>query len=204
VATPMHMMAPVRAGTLSVVPVMSSIQAMPAMAAGSAVMMMRDPSRTGIDDDEQVHQQHGSDHANRQAGVGAEHGLHLAAQHDVRGLGQRRVDRAQPRVDVVRHGAQVAVLYIAIDVDEVLGVVMVDDGGVVPRVKVATPPRICARVPEVTGTLRQVIQRRSSVLRGLRHQWILQAVFRVQPERGLAIWLLPDRVSSRCWPHRAG
>ena len=31
VATPMHMMAPVSAGTLSVVPVISSIQAMPAM-----------------------------------------------------------------------------------------------------------------------------------------------------------------------------
>jgi hypothetical protein len=40
VATPMVMMAPVSAGTLSVVPVMNSIHAMPASAAGSAVMMM--------------------------------------------------------------------------------------------------------------------------------------------------------------------
>jgi hypothetical protein len=40
VATPMVMIAPVSAGTLSVVPVRNSIQAMPASAAGSAVMMI--------------------------------------------------------------------------------------------------------------------------------------------------------------------
>ena len=40
VATPMVMIAPVSAGTLSVVPVMNSIQAMPASAAGSAAMMI--------------------------------------------------------------------------------------------------------------------------------------------------------------------
>ena len=40
VATPMVMMAPVSAGTLSVVPVRNSIQAMPASAEGSAATMM--------------------------------------------------------------------------------------------------------------------------------------------------------------------
>ena len=40
VATPIVMIAPVSAGTDSVVPVMKSIQAMPASAAGSAAMMM--------------------------------------------------------------------------------------------------------------------------------------------------------------------
>ena len=40
VATPTHMIAPVRAGTLKVVPVANSIQTMPASAAGSAEMMM--------------------------------------------------------------------------------------------------------------------------------------------------------------------
>src|SRR5271166_626059 len=44
VAMPMHMMAPVRAGTDRVVPVMNSIQTMPASAAGSAVMMMKGSS----------------------------------------------------------------------------------------------------------------------------------------------------------------
>ena len=39
VATPMHMMAPVSAGTDSVVSVANSIHTMPASAAGSAVMM---------------------------------------------------------------------------------------------------------------------------------------------------------------------
>ena len=41
VATPTHMMAPVRAGTLSVVPVRNSIQTIPASAAGNAEMMMK-------------------------------------------------------------------------------------------------------------------------------------------------------------------
>ena len=40
VATPMHMMAPVSAGTLTVVWVRNSIQTIPASAAGSAVMMI--------------------------------------------------------------------------------------------------------------------------------------------------------------------
>jgi hypothetical protein len=40
VATPIVMIAPVSAGTLSVVPVMNSIHAMPASAAGSAAMMI--------------------------------------------------------------------------------------------------------------------------------------------------------------------
>ena len=44
VATPMHMMAPVSAGTLTVVWVRNSIQTMPASAAGSAVMMMKGSS----------------------------------------------------------------------------------------------------------------------------------------------------------------
>ena len=41
VATPMHMMAPVKAGTDSVVRVVNSIQTMPANAAGSALMMTK-------------------------------------------------------------------------------------------------------------------------------------------------------------------
>ena len=41
VATPMHMIAPVNAGTLSGVSVMNSIQTMPASAAGSAVMITK-------------------------------------------------------------------------------------------------------------------------------------------------------------------
>ena len=40
VATPMVMIAPVSAGTDSVVPLMKSIQAMPASAAGSAATMI--------------------------------------------------------------------------------------------------------------------------------------------------------------------
>ena len=41
VATPMHMIAPVKAGTDNVVPVAKSIQTMPASAAGSAVTITK-------------------------------------------------------------------------------------------------------------------------------------------------------------------
>ena len=44
VATPMHMMAPMRAGTLSVVCVRKRNRTMPASAAGKAVMMMNGSS----------------------------------------------------------------------------------------------------------------------------------------------------------------
>ena len=44
VATPMHMIAPIRAGTLRVVRVRNSIQRMPASAPGSAVRMMNGSS----------------------------------------------------------------------------------------------------------------------------------------------------------------
>ncbi len=41
VATPIHMMAPVNAGTLSGVPVVKSVHTMPASAAGRAVMITK-------------------------------------------------------------------------------------------------------------------------------------------------------------------
>ena len=45
VATPMHMIAPISAGTLNVVCVRNSIQRMPASAPGSAVRMMNGSSQ---------------------------------------------------------------------------------------------------------------------------------------------------------------
>ena len=45
VAVPMHMIAPVRAGTESVVCVRNRLQAIPPSAAGSAVMMMKGSSQ---------------------------------------------------------------------------------------------------------------------------------------------------------------
>jgi len=68
VATPMHMMAPVSAGTLSVVPVINNIQAMPATAAGSAVMMMKAAGPgLEVDDDQHIHQHDRADEADREA-----------------------------------------------------------------------------------------------------------------------------------------
>ncbi len=44
VATPMHIMAPISDGTLSVVPVRKSIHRMPAIAPGRAIRMMNGSS----------------------------------------------------------------------------------------------------------------------------------------------------------------
>ena len=89
VATPMHMIAPVSAGTLIVVCVTNSIQTMPASAPGSAD---DDDERIEpgleVDDDQQVdeHDRH------RQAGQQAEerraHRLDLAAHDDLRAARQ--------------------------------------------------------------------------------------------------------------------
>ncbi len=54
--------------------------------------------------------------------------LHLAAQHDVGRLRQLVAERADLRVDVVGHGAQVPILHITVDVDQVLAVVVIDHG----------------------------------------------------------------------------
>ena len=62
----MHMMAPVSAGTLSVVRVTNSIQTMPASAPGSAVMMMNGSSqRLEIHHDEHIDQHDGEQQSAR-------------------------------------------------------------------------------------------------------------------------------------------
>ena len=85
VATPMVMIAPVSAGTDSVVPVMNSIQPMPASAAGSAVMMMNGSSqRLEIDDDQQIDEHDRHQPGRRPVRRTSLHGLDLAAQRDCR------------------------------------------------------------------------------------------------------------------------
>ena len=80
VATPMHMMAPVSAGTDSVVPVMNSIQTMPASAAGQ-----RGDDDEGVepglkvDDDHEIDQQNCAREPEIELAVGVRHGLDLAA-----------------------------------------------------------------------------------------------------------------------------
>ena len=81
VATPMHMMAPMSAGTLTVVWVTNRIQAMPPSAAGSAVMMMKGSQpRLEVDDDQQIDQHDGDEQPEQQSGIGAVHGRRLSDQ----------------------------------------------------------------------------------------------------------------------------
>ena len=84
VAMPMHMMAPVSAGTDSVVPVMNSIQTMPASAAGQ-----RGDDDEGIepglevDDDDEIDEHDCAREPEIELAISAGHGLNLAAQHDI-------------------------------------------------------------------------------------------------------------------------
>ena len=80
VATPMHMMAPISAGTLSVVWVRKSNE----HDAGERRGQRRDDDERvqpglEVDHDQHVDQHDGEDKADEQAEVGAAHGLHLAA-----------------------------------------------------------------------------------------------------------------------------
>ena len=87
VATPMHMIAPVSAGTDSVVCVANSIQMMPASAAGSAVMMTNGIAPgLEVDHDQEIDQHDGAEQTEQQSGVGAVHGRGLADQCDDRAL----------------------------------------------------------------------------------------------------------------------
>jgi hypothetical protein len=89
VATPMHMIAPVRAGTLTVVWVKNSIQTMPASAAGSAVMMMNGSSPgLEIHHDQHVNQHDGATRPISRPLNDAFMVCDLAAQDDLRTLGQ--------------------------------------------------------------------------------------------------------------------
>ena len=118
VATPMVMMAPVSAGTLKVVPVSSSIQQMPASAAGSAVMMMKASTQdwklttirrytitTAITS------------PNAQFDEGGLHGLGLTADVDAHAARQVRPQLRHQAPDIDGNAAHVAALRAGKNVD---------------------------------------------------------------------------------------
>ena len=79
VATPMHMMAPVSAGTLTVVWVRNSIHTMPASAAGKrGDDDQRVEERLEVHDDQHVDENDGADQPEQQAAERLLHGLDLA------------------------------------------------------------------------------------------------------------------------------
>ena len=91
VATPMHMIAPVRAGTDSVV---LRDEQHPDDARQARRQRRNDDERIGpgleIDDNQQIDQHDRAEQAEQQAGKGAVHRLHLAEQHDGAALGDAR------------------------------------------------------------------------------------------------------------------
>ncbi len=93
VATPMHMMAPVSAGTLSRV----LVRKQKPDDAGQRRRQRRDDEEgiepgLEVDHDEQVDQQDGKRQSGEQADVGLLHGLALPAQDEVRAAGQIVLD----------------------------------------------------------------------------------------------------------------
>ncbi len=111
VATPMHMMAPVRAGTLSVVPVM---QQHPGNAGHGGGQCGDDDEGIGpgleVDDDQQVHQHDRADHADRQPRVGGVMVCTWPRSTMCVPLGSLPSNFGDLRADVVVDGAEVAIL----------------------------------------------------------------------------------------------
>ena len=111
VATPMHMIAPVSAGTESVVPVANSIQTMPA----SARRQRHDDDeriepRLEVDDDQQVDQHDGEGETDEELLIGARHRRHLAAQHDAGAVRHVVRGRLHRLADVGGDAAEIASL----------------------------------------------------------------------------------------------
>ena len=198
VATPMHMMAPVSAGTLSVVPVISSIQAMPASAAGSAVMMMN-----------------GSSHDWKLITMSRYTSRIAPVRPTSRPVYDEVIVSIWPRatmrvpfgslpssvgddlVDVLRDGAEVAALHGAEDVDDRLRVVVRDDA----RPEAARDRR------EPAENLRAARRRLigmfcRSCSEAMRYCGVCATIGYCTPVSGFSqnvgeIWPLPESVSSR-------
>ena len=118
VATPMVMIAPVSAGTLKVVPVMNSIHAMPASAAGNAATMIAgvDP-RLEIDDHQQIDEHDRHHQADAESDERRLHRLHLAAHDDLAAARQARAHLVDLFLDLGRDAGQVGALHADEDVD---------------------------------------------------------------------------------------
>ena len=126
VAMPMHMMAPVRAGTDSVVPVMNSIQTMPASAAGQRG---NDDERVEpgleVDDDHEVDEDDGAGKAEIKLAVGAVIVWTWPRNSD-KGSARHVFFAFRCRMRLMSRGdrAEIAPLGGAVDVDDRLDIVM--------------------------------------------------------------------------------
>src|SRR5882762_472286 len=127
VATPMHMIAPVRAGTLTGVCVRNSIHTIPPRAAGRAVMMMNGSSQDWKFTDQQVDQHDRGREPEQQTCERLGHGLHLAAHGDLRAVWQGMLRVGEQLVDLRGHEPEVGPLDGSEDVDHRSGVVMAHD-----------------------------------------------------------------------------
>ena len=186
VATPMHMMAPMSAGTESVVWVRKRKSTMPAMAAGK-----RGDDDEGVepglevDHDEQVDEDDGEDEAEEQAGVGGLHGLDLAADANEVAAGERRAVAVDDALDLAGDGAEVAVLHVGVDVEGAADVVVADDGqlgGAGDGGDVGEDLRASWRWAEASGNVFEVLEGLDLVLRRLGDDVVDDAVLGVEEE----------------------
>ena len=182
VATPMHMIAPVSAGTDNVVPVTNNIQTMPARAAGQR---RDDDERVEpgleVDDDQQIDQHDREGQADHELLIGARHGRHLAPDRDrrpLRKLAERVVDDF---LDVRGDAAEIPILCRSIDIHNVADVILRND-----RIE-RLGRKGCKTAKEllrVGGLERQVLEIPKgvdAVLRGLDGHGVGDAVSGAQP-----------------------
>ena len=159
VATPMHMIAPVRAGTDTVVPVANSIQTMPASAVGKAATIMSGSSQDWkLTTISRKMKNDGDGEPDEQLVIATGHRRHLASQRH--GRADRNIVRRvlDDLLDVRRHATEIAPLRRGVDVDDRSNVIVRDDGVTRRTLDVrdaaeqllrndATDARMCSRCP---------------------------------------------------------
>ena len=127
VATPIVMIAPIRAGTLKVVCVRNNIQTIPAKAPGIHQDYERIRPRLEIDGHQKVDQNYGEDDAQAQPVKRRVHRLHLSSDLDACSARQLLADPSNDAVYLVTNPTEIPAIHVGVNVEQRLRVVVVDN-----------------------------------------------------------------------------
>src|SRR5258707_1174399 len=139
-----------------------------------------------IQDDKQVDENDGEDQAAEEAGVRGAHGFELSADADEATARERGSVGSDDAINVAADGAEVAVLYVGVDIEDAANVVVIDgfhfagavDGGDVSKDGGADGAG-CG-----DGNVLQILQRLDGILGSLGDEVVAGAVLIVQEEHG--------------------
>ena len=184
VATPMHMIAPVSAGTLTVVPVTNSIQTIPASAAGRAIKMMKGiEPRLKVHHDQQVDEKNRKRQSGQQSDERRPHGENLTALDDLRTLRQIFPGLIDDLGYVARDAAKIASIHRSENIDYRLNVVMGDDRHLRSSRETAQACKNLWRRRAIRDrNILEILQRIDAILRRLRRDVVAHAGSRIEPE----------------------